>query len=148
MCVLQGQHCAGSLSVVESLQESSVDSHSALSVQFRAAETIKKGDFMAQTMLQYVFTPTSGADMPTLMGLIKESAELWRKHGAQVSVWSVQIGEVGNMVFACRFDSSARNAMTLCAYGADSSGVAEWYSPTAFVQSPVLPNSKRRNRAA
>lgn len=74
---------------------------------------------MAQTMLQYVFTPTSGADMPTLMGLIKESAELWRKHGAQVSVWSVQVGEVGNMVFACRFDSSAKLGATLDAVNAD-----------------------------
>jgi hypothetical protein len=52
---------------------------------------------MAQTMLQYVFAPTPGADLPALLGLIKESADLWRKHGAQVSVWSVQVGEVGNM---------------------------------------------------
>ena len=55
---------------------------------------------MAQTMLQYVFAPTPGADLPALLGLIKESADLWRKHGAQVSVWSVQVGEVGNMVNA------------------------------------------------
>jgi hypothetical protein len=51
--------------------------------------------------------------------LIKESADLWRKHGAQVSVWSVQVGEVGNMVFACRFDSSAQLGATLDAVNAD-----------------------------
>ena len=74
---------------------------------------------MAQTMLQYVFAPTPGADLPALLGLIKESADLWRKHGAQVSVWSVQVGEVGNMVFACRFDSSAQLGATLDAVNAD-----------------------------
>lgn len=74
---------------------------------------------MAQTMLQYVFTPIPGADMPALLGLIKESAEMWRQHGAQVSVWTVQVGEVGNMVFACRFDSAAKLGATLDAVNAD-----------------------------
>lgn len=74
---------------------------------------------MAQTMLQYVFTPTPGADMAALLPLIKESAELWRKHGAQVSLWAVQVGEVGNLLFACRFDSSAKLGATLDAVNAD-----------------------------
>lgn len=74
---------------------------------------------MAQTMLQYVFTPVPGADMAALMGLIKESAEMWTKHGAHVSLWSVQVGEVGNLVFACRFDSAAKLGATLDAVNAD-----------------------------
>ena len=57
--------------------------------------------------------------MAVLIGLIKESAEIWTKHGAQVSLWSVQVGEVGNMVFACRFDSSAKLGATLDAVNAD-----------------------------
>ena len=81
--------------------------------------TTMEGHTMAQTMLQYVFSPTPGADMPTLLGLIKESAEVWRKHGAQVSLWSVQVGEVGNMVFACRFDSTAELGATLDRVNAD-----------------------------
>ncbi len=63
---------------------------------------------MSQMIVQYVFTPTQGADMPTLMGLIKESAELWRKHGANVGLWAVQVGEVGNLAFMLRFDSAAK----------------------------------------
>ena len=74
---------------------------------------------MAQTMLHNVFTPTQGADMAALIGLVKESAEIWTKHGAQVSLWSVQVGEVGNMVFACRFDSSAKLGATLDTVNAD-----------------------------
>jgi len=74
---------------------------------------------MAQTMLQYVFAPTPGADMAALWAHVKESAELWRKHGAQVSVWVVQVGEIGNVVFACRFDSSAKLGATLDALNAD-----------------------------
>ena len=92
---------------------------------------------MAQTMLQYVFKPTPGADMAALMAHIKESADLWRKHGAQVSVWVVQVGEIGNLVFACRFDSSAKLGATLDAVNADpaftawrmkgvKSGLATW----------------------
>ena len=74
---------------------------------------------MAQTVAQFVFKPNPGADMLALMELIKESAELWRKHGADVSVWAVQMGEVGNMVFNCRFESASKLGATLDAVNAD-----------------------------
>ena len=73
---------------------------------------------MAQTMLQCVFIPAPGADMSALMALIKESARMWAKHGVHVSFWSVQVGEVGNLDFACRFDSAAKMGATLNAVNA------------------------------
>jgi hypothetical protein len=60
---------------------------------------------MAQVITQNVFKPNPGADMSTLMALIAESAAIWRKHGADVSIWTVSVGEIGNMVFAARYDS-------------------------------------------
>jgi hypothetical protein len=82
------------------------------------------------------------------LGLIKESADLWRKHGAQVSVWSVQVGEVGNMVFACRFDSSAQLGATLDAVNADpafaawrvkniKAGLASWVRSNQAYEIPI-----------
>ena len=57
---------------------------------------------------QYVFKPNPGADLAALIDLIKEAAAMWRKHGAEVSLWSVQIGEIGNMTFAVRAESTAK----------------------------------------
>jgi hypothetical protein len=54
---------------------------------------------------QVVFKPNPGADMTKLMALVAESAALWRKHGAEVSIWAVSAGEVGNMVFSARYES-------------------------------------------
>ena len=43
--------------------------------------------------------------MTKLMALVAESASIWRKHGAEVSVWAVSTGEIGNMVFTTRYES-------------------------------------------
>jgi len=53
----------------------------------------------------FVFRPNPGADYKALMALVKEGAEMWRKAGAAVSLWTISVGEVGNMVFAARFES-------------------------------------------
>lgn len=60
---------------------------------------------MPQVITQNTFKPNPGADMSKLMDLIKESAAIWRKHGAEVTIWTVSVGEIGNMVFTCRYDS-------------------------------------------
>ena len=54
---------------------------------------------------QFVFRPNPGTDLNVLMPLVKEGAGLWRKHGAAVSLWTVSVGEAGNMVFSARFDA-------------------------------------------
>jgi len=64
-----------------------------------------KGTTMSQVISQTVFKPNPGADMSKLMALVAESAAIWRKHGAEVSVWTVSSGEIGNMVFSARYDS-------------------------------------------
>jgi hypothetical protein len=60
---------------------------------------------MTQVVTQNVFKPNPGADMSKLNALIAESAAIWRKHGADVTVWAVSVGEIGNMVFTSRYDS-------------------------------------------
>lgn len=66
---------------------------------------------MPRSVIQIVFKPNPGADMSKLMEMVKESAAIWKSHGAEVSLWSVSAGEVGNMVFNASFES-------LTAYGA------------------------------
>jgi hypothetical protein len=77
---------------------------------------------MPQVVVQTMFKPNPGADMMKLMDLVKESAAIFKRHGADVSVWAVSGGEIGNMVFAARYDSFA-------AYGACMEKV---YSDPAF----------------
>lgn len=60
---------------------------------------------MPRSVIQIVFKPNPGADMTKLMGLVKESAALWKSHGAEVTLWAVSGGEVGNMVFTAMFES-------------------------------------------
>ncbi len=60
---------------------------------------------MGQIISQAVFKPNPGADMTKFMGFVSESVAIWRKHGADVSIWAVSAGEVGNMVFSARYDS-------------------------------------------
>jgi len=74
---------------------------------------------MPAAMVQYVFKPNPGCDMSALMDLIKESAGMWRKHGAEVSLWGVQVGEVGNMAFAARCESTAKLGAVLDALNND-----------------------------
>ena len=63
---------------------------------------------MAAAVAQYVFKPNPGADLPALIAMIKEAAELWRKYGADVSLWTGQLGEIGNMRFVARFESCTK----------------------------------------
>jgi len=39
------------------------------------------------------------------MSNMKEAAELWRKSGAEVKVYTVSVGEIGNMVFTAAWGS-------------------------------------------
>ena len=60
---------------------------------------------MPAVAMQFVSHPKPGSDLATVIELAKEAAVLWRKHGADVSYWSVIGGEVGNYAFVARFDS-------------------------------------------
>ncbi|MBT9475358.1 MAG: hypothetical protein IV091_05820, partial [Polaromonas sp.] len=46
---------------------------------------------MSSVLIEYVYQANPGADMAGLMGLTQEAAALWKKHGAKVSLWAVQV---------------------------------------------------------
>jgi hypothetical protein len=79
---------------------------------------------MAAAILQYVFKPNPGVDLNELMALVKESAKLWKEHGADVSFYTVQVGEIGNMAFVARFESAAKLGATVEALNADPAFMA------------------------
>ena len=58
---------------------------------------------MPAVVIQFVSHPRPGSDLTTVLQLAKDAAVLWRKHGADVSYWSVIGGEVGNYAFVARF---------------------------------------------
>jgi len=74
---------------------------------------------MPAAIVQYVFSPNPGCELPQLMGLIKEAATMWRAHGAEVRLWSVQVGEIGNLAFTAGFESTAKLGATLDALNND-----------------------------
>jgi len=79
---------------------------------------------MSAAVIQYVFKPNPGINTQDLIGLIKEAAGMWRKHGADVSLWNVQVGEVGNMTFVARAESTAKLGVVLDALNDDPNFVA------------------------
>ena len=92
---------------------------------------------MGQIISQAVFKPNPGADMTKFMGFVSESVAIWRKHGAEVNVWTVSAGEIGNMVFSTRYDSFEAYGKCLDAVYADpdfqawqvkgtASGLSSW----------------------
>jgi len=103
---------------------------------------------MAQMISQVVFKPNPGADMAKLMGLVAESAAIWLKHGAEVNVWTVSAGEIGNMVFSTRYDSFEAYGKCLDAVYADpdfqawqvkgtASGLSSWVRSNLARQLPI-----------
>ncbi len=60
---------------------------------------------MPAVITQSIFKPNPGADMAKIREIVKEAAVIWRRHGAEVSFWTVSAGEVGNLGFAARYES-------------------------------------------
>ncbi len=103
---------------------------------------------MSAAVLQYVFKPNPGTNMTDLLGIVKEAAELWRKHGADVSLWGVQVGEVGNLTFVVRSESTAKLGSTLDALNDDAAfvtwraknvqaGLATWVRSNQAYEIPI-----------
>jgi len=76
---------------------------------------------MPAVVAQFVSHPKPGSDLATVIQLAKDAAVLWRKHGADVSYWSVIGGEIGNYAFVARFDSIEAYGRSLASIGADPS---------------------------
>ena len=79
---------------------------------------------MSSVILQYVCKPNPSADMLALMKLTREATALWKKHAAEVSLWAVQVGEIGNMAFTARFESSAKLSATRDGLNSDPDFIA------------------------
>jgi hypothetical protein len=103
---------------------------------------------MPAAIVQYVFKPTPGCDLSQLMGLVKEAATMWRTHGAEVKLWSVQVGEVGNLAFTAAFESSAKLGATLDGLNNDpafaawraknvKAGLATWVRSNQAYEIPI-----------
>lgn len=98
--------------------------------------------------MQYVFKPNPGIDTADLMPLVKESATLWKRHGADVSFRAVQVGEIGNLTFVARFESAAKLGATVEAINADpefaawraknlKAGLATWVRSNQAYEIPL-----------
>ncbi len=103
---------------------------------------------MPAAIVQYVFKPNPGSDMLAVLELAKEGATIWRSHGAEVSLWGVQVGEIGNLAFAARFESTAKLGATLDALNSDpkmaayrvkqlKSGLATWIRSNQAYEIPI-----------
>lgn len=98
--------------------------------------------------VQAVVKPRPGADLEQMMALMKESAELWRKHGAQVTCWAVNTGEIGNLVFSAMFETWDAYGKTSGAVAGDpaymawqakrqKAGLTEWVRANVASQLPI-----------
>ena len=105
-------------------------------------------NFMTSVALQIVCKPLPGADMAVVMANMKEAAALWRSAGAEVKVYTVSVGEVGNMVFAALWDSYQSYGKSLDKMVGDqsvqtlmakitASGTAEWVRSNLAREMPV-----------
>lgn len=103
---------------------------------------------MSSVLIEYVYQANPGADMAGLMALTQEAAALWKKHGAKVSLWAVQVGEIGNMTFQAHFESSAKLGATLDGLNGDAafnawraksnqSGLGRWVRSNQFYEIPI-----------
>jgi hypothetical protein len=103
---------------------------------------------MAAVELQIVSRPLPGADMGTFMANMKEAAALWRSAGAEIKVYTVSVGELGNMVFAARWESYEAYGKSLDKMVGEqsiqalmakinSSGTAEWVRSNLAREMPI-----------
>ena len=103
---------------------------------------------MAAVALQIVCKPLPGADMGKIMANMKDAAKLWRKNGAEVKVYTVSVGEIGNLVFAALWDSYESYGKTLDRIVGEqsiqklmakinASGTAEWVRSNLARELPI-----------
>lgn len=97
---------------------------------------------------QYVFRPNPGADLTAVMANVKEAVGLWRKYDAEVHLWTVSMGEIGNMSVTAHFDSYAGYAKCIDQLVADpafaawqqknlASGLSNWVRSNLAREIPI-----------
>jgi hypothetical protein len=105
-------------------------------------------NIMASVALQIVSKPLPGADMAMIMGNMKDAAALWRSAGAEVKVYTVSVGEIGNLVFTAHWGSyeaygksldmmvGEQSVQALMAK-INASGTAEWVRSNLVREMPI-----------
>lgn len=99
-------------------------------------------------LVQYDFRPLPGEDFMTLMENVKIAAALWRRHGANPSLWMVGLGETGNMAFTVPFDNYSEYGACLDSLTNDpdfrswqaknlKDGAAEWVRSNLYRNLPL-----------
>ena len=89
-----------------------------------------------------------GADMGQVMANMKDAADLWRSAGADVKIYAVSVGEIGNMVFTARWDNYTAYGKSLDKMVGDQSvqalmaritatGTAEWVRSNLARELPI-----------
>lgn len=103
---------------------------------------------MASVVLQIVSKPLPGVDMSKVMANLKDAATLWRSSGAEIKVYTVSVGEIGNTVFTARWDSYEAYGKSLDKMVGDqsvqalmakitASGTAEWVRSNLARELPI-----------
>lgn len=103
---------------------------------------------MASVALQIVSKPLPGSDMSKIVSNMKEAADLWRSAGAEVKVYTVSVGEIGNLVFTAHWASyeaygksldkmvGEQSVQALMAK-INASGTAEWIRSNLVREMPI-----------
>ena len=76
-------------------------------------------------LVQYDFRPNPGTDFRGVVESARVAVGLWRKHGGTPQLWSVGLGESGNMSFTVPFASCEAYGQCVDALNADPS-FREW----------------------
>lgn len=103
---------------------------------------------MVSVILQIVTKPLPGADMGKIMANMKDAADLRRSAGADVKIYAVSVGEIGNTVFTARWDSYTAYGKSLDKMVGDQSvqalmaritgsGTAEWVRSNLARELPI-----------
>jgi hypothetical protein len=103
---------------------------------------------MSSVVIEYVYQANPGTDMAALMVLTITATNLWKKNGAKVNLWAVQVGDIGNMTIRTQFESSVKLGAALDALNSESafstwrtrssqSGLARWVRSNQSYEIPI-----------
>jgi hypothetical protein len=99
-------------------------------------------------LVQFDFRPQPGTDFRGIVESARVAAGLWKKHGATPSLWSVGLGEIGNMSFTVPFANCAEYGTCVDALNADpafrewqvkniDSGFGQWIRSNLYREIPL-----------
>jgi hypothetical protein len=99
-------------------------------------------------LVQFDFRPNPGTDVRGIVESARVAANLWKKHGAKPQLWSVALGESGNMSFTVPFATCEEYGHCVDALHADpafrewqvknvDSGFGQWVRSNLYREVPI-----------